>query len=157
MGRVISVGNEAFQGGNFTPIPTGTKLRMSVFDIQETVGKSSGKPQFVFTAKVTEDGEYKGREIRYNYITLDGAAKNAWALVAFAEAVGWPTDKNKGVEVPDNLNDVLGTEFVGKVGISTDQNDPEKKYNRVTGYSKIGKGGATPPQPKQEAVNWGEV
>jgi hypothetical protein len=157
VGRVISVGNEAFQGGTFTPIPTGTKLRMSVFDIQETVGKTSGKPQFVFTAKVTEEGEYKGREIRYNYITLDGTAKNAWALVAFAEAVGWPTDPKKGVEVPDSLNDVLGTEFIGKVGISTDQNDPEKKYNRVTGYTKVGGAAAKKATQPTEAVNWGEV
>jgi hypothetical protein len=158
MARVIKVGEDAYGNGEFAPIPVGTKLKVAVYDIEESVtgpnSQKPGTPQFMFTAKVTDDFQWvdpekgpqnaKGREIRYNYITLDPDAKGAWALVAFANAVGWPT--KDGVELPDNLKDVLGTEFVAKIGQTQSQKtDPNtgKPYmnNRVTGYAKIKSGG----------------
>lgn len=170
-GRVITVGEESFgNNGSFAPIPNNTKLKVSVYDIEEGVSgpnsKKPGAPQFVFNAKVTEDYSWvdpekgpqnaKGRELRYNYIPLDAGAGNAWALVAFAEAVGWPVDaSNKSVTVPENLREVLGTEFVAKIGQTQSQKiDPEtgQPYvnNRVTGYAKVkaGGGGITEPAVK---------
>lgn len=160
--RIIQVGDDAYGNGTFGPIPVGTKLRVSVFDIEETVtgpnAKNPGSPQFVFTAKVLDDFPFtyvdpdsgeeseqnaKGREIRYNYITLDPKAAGAWALVAFAEAVGWKTEKGKGVSVPVNLKEVQGTEFLAKIGQNKGQDG--KMYNRVTGYAKVNPG--TPVTP----------
>lgn len=162
MGRVVQVGEEAFGSTDFEPIPAGTKLQVSVFDIEETTvqnGENVGKPQFVWTAKVTEEGEYKGREIRYNYVPLFAGAKNEWVLVSFAEAVGWKTSKESGVEVPDNLRDVLGTELVAKFGVTTSQKinpDTGKPYlnNRVNGTAKIKEGKGT---PKAEKKGWGDL
>lgn len=169
MVRVIRVGDDAVSSGDFEPIPVGTKLKVALFDIEETTvksGENAGKPQFVFTAKVTEDGQYKGREIRYNYITLDPSAKGAWALAAFAEAVGWKVTKNDGgegwnVELPDNLSDALGTEFTAKIGQTNSQKvnpNTGKPYvnNRVTGYAKLKAGGSTPAAPSAEQT-WGSV
>lgn len=171
MARIIGVGDEAFSGGEFAPIPAGTKLRVSVFDVKETVtgenSKTPGQPQFVFTAKVQDEFEWvdpergpqraKGREIRYNYIPLFKGAGNAWALVSFAEAVGWKTDSKTGnVEVPDNLSDVLGVEFIAKIGAQAGQDG--KVYNRVTGYAKLGgktSGSATAEAPAKKS--WGDV
>jgi len=162
MGRVIQVNPDAFGDGEFEPIPTGTKIKVAVFDIEEGVtgpnSQKPGTPQFVFTAKVTEDGPYKGREIRYNYITLDPNAKGAWALVAFAEAVGWRTSKDKGVELPDDLRDVLGTEFVARIGqVNSQKVNPTtgQPYvnNRVTGYQKLK---ASDSKPKEQ-VGWDEL
>lgn len=167
MVRSIRVGGDAVGNSDFTPIPVGTKLKVAVFDIEETVtGPNSakpGSPQFVFTAKVTEDGEYKGREIRYNYITLDPSANGAWALAAFSDAVGWPVVKDGDewdIQIPDNLSDVLGTEFIAKIGQTNSQKvDPNtgKPYvnNRVTGYAKIKAGGA-PSKPTAEQT-WDAV
>lgn len=163
MVRNIQVNPDAFGNGEFAAIPVGTKVAVSVFDIKEGVSgpnsKNPGAPQFEFTAKVTGDFEWddvekghqsaKGREIRYNYIPLDPNAGNSWALVAFAEAVGWPTDKEAGVSVPDDLRDVLGVEFTAKIGQSTGQNG--SIYNRVVGYQKLGKGGST---PTAETKDW---
>lgn len=159
MARVIKVGESAFSS-DFTPIPVGTKLKVSVFDITEGVtgpnSQNPGSPQFVFTAKVTEEGEFAGREIRYNYISLDPNAKGAWALVAFAEAVGWPTEKGQGVSVPDDLTEVLGTEFIAKIGQTTGQDG--NIYNRVTGYAPLRKGGGgTPPPAEKAAKSWTEL
>lgn len=175
--RVITVGDEALgNSGSFAPIPTGTKLRVAVYDIEESVsGPNSKKPgsaQFVFNAKVTEDYTWvdpekgpqnaKGRELRYNYIPLDPGAGNAWALVAFAEAVGWKVDPTaKSVSVPGNLREVLGTEFIAKIGQTQSQKtDPAtgEPYvnNRVTGYAKVksgGGGGITEPATK----NWSDL
>jgi len=171
MSRVIAVGDDAYGTGKFYPIPVGAKVRVSVFDIEEGVtGPNSakpGSPQFVFTAKVVEDYEFsgvdedtyeeftanaKGREIRYNYISLDPDAKGAWALAAFAEAVGWPSEKGKGVEVPDNVKEVLGTEFIAKIGQNKGQDG--NIYNRVTGYAKAKLGGGQPPAEKK---GWGDL
>lgn len=161
MVRSIGVDDKALEGsGDFTPIPEGTKVRVSIFDIEETTvkrGDNAGKPQFVYTAKVVEDGEFKGREIRYNYVPLFAGAKNGWTLTAFAEAVGWKVDKEtKTVEVPDNLKEVLGTEVIAKIGTTeSDKVNPDtgKPYinNRVTGVRKIkagGGGGITEPSTK---------
>ena len=170
--RVIQVGDDAYGSGVFHPIPIGARLRVSVFDIEETVtgpnSKKPGSPQFVFTAKVVEDYEFsgvdpdtgvsytenaKGREIRYNYISLDPAAAGAWALVAFAEAVGWKTAKGEGVTVPENLKTVLGTEFIAKIGQSNGQDG--NVYNRVTGYQKAKVGGGGVPETKPKG--WGDL
>lgn len=162
MVRSIGVDDKALEGtGDFQPIPNGAKLRVSVFEIEETVinkeGENKGKPQFVYTVKVTEDGEFKGREVKYNYVPLFAGAKNGWVLTAFAEAVGWKVDKDtKTVEVPDNLTDVLGTEFIAKFSQreSTKLNPATNKpyiNNQVSGTRKIraGGGGITEPaEPK---------
>ncbi len=163
MSRVIRVNDDAFseQTGDWEPIPVGTKLKSTVFDIKESVtgpnAKNPGAPQFMFTAKVTEDGPYKGREVAYNYIPLDPEAGNAWALTAFAEAVGWPSEKGVGVTVPDDLTEVLGTEFVAKFGQQASQKINEatgKPYinNRVTGYQHISKAVSKPVAG--EKVGW---
>lgn len=159
MVRSIAVDEKALSGGDFEPIPDGTRLRVSVFDIKEGVtgpnSKNPGKPQAEFTVKVTEDGPYKGREIRYNYLPLFAGAGNAWFLTAFAEAVGWNINKDdKTVDVPDDLTDVLGTEFIARVGtqesnkINPNTNKPYVN-NRVTGARKIKQGGGiTEPAEK---------
>ncbi len=148
MARVISVGD--VQSGEFEPIPAGVKLKVSVYDIQETTVKATGKPQFVWTAKVTEEGPYLGREVRYNYVPLDPAATNLWVLAAFADAVGWNGDKGE-VAVPDDLKDVLGTELLASFRISADQQDPEKKYNRVARTYKLSS------KPKAKTASWSDV
>lgn len=160
---IIQVGNEkAFGNGAFEPIPTGTRLKVSVFDIEQTTvqnGDNKGKPQMVVTFKVTEDGEYKGRELRYNNIPLYGDGKNAFVLVTFAEAVGWKVSKEEGIDVPDNLNSVLGTELTVKVGqrASTKVN-PEtgQPYinNTAGGYAKLKAGDEKPEAAKK---TWGSV
>jgi hypothetical protein len=140
MARVIQVDPDAFQSTE--AIPVGTKLKVSVYEIDEGVsGPNSKKPgskQFVYTAKVTEEGPYKGREIRYNYVSMEGG----WMLASFADAVGWPVDpKASTVTIPDHLNEVLGSEFVAKIGQQTDNNNIVR--NRVTGIQKIKAGGGT--------------
>jgi len=154
---MIQVGDKAFGNGEFQPIPTGTKLRMAVFDIEVTEvrsGDNAGKDQAVVTFKVTEEGEYKGREIRYNNIPLYGDGKNAWVLVTFAEAVGWVAEKGKGVDVPDNIKSVLGTELIGKIGQRTSPTNGNV-YNTVGNYAKIKEGEAETPKPA--AKTWGSV
>jgi hypothetical protein len=159
MVRSIGVDDKALEGGNFEPIPDGTKLRVSLFEIEETTvqnGDNKGKPQAMYTVKVTEDGPYKGREVKYNYFPLFAGAKNGWVLTSFAEAVGWKVDKDtKVVEVPDNLADALGTEFIAKFGTTKSTKvNPEtgQPYinNRVTGTRKIkaGAGAITEPAEK---------
>lgn len=132
MARVVNVGAEATQRGEFKLIPTGTKLKVAVYEIEETVtgpnSKIPGLPQFMYTAKVTEEGEFKGRELRYNYVPLHGEGKDGWKLATFAEAVGWPVGEDGAIEVPDNLNDVLGTEFIARIGQSK-----SNKINEATG------------------------
>lgn len=160
MARSIAVDDKAIESnGAFTPIPDKAKLRVSVYDITETVvkkdGPNKGKAQAEFTVKVTEEGEFKGREIKYNYLPLYAGAGNAWFLVAFAEAVGWPIDKDtKSVEVPDDLRDVLGTEFIATIQqVPSQKLNPEtgQPYinNRVNGARKIKAGGGiTDPADK---------
>lgn len=160
---VVQVGK--VESSTFTPIPVGTKLKVSVFDISRVPvknGPNAGKDQLDVTVKVTEEGEYFGREIRYNKLPLY-AGKGAWALTAFAEAVGWETSKDAEghtlVDVPDNLQEVLGTEFIGKIGQNTsNKENPEtgQKYinNQLSGYAKLGTGGAKPAAAKP---TWGSV
>ncbi len=162
MVRSIGVDDKALEGtGDYQPIPEGTKLKVSIFEIKEGVtgpnSKNPGKPQFEYTAKVTEDGEFKGRELRYNYVPLFAGATNGWVLTAFAEAVGWKIDKDtKTVEVPDDLTEVLGTEVIAKIGQRESQKinpNTNKPYinNTVTGVRKIrsGGGGITEPSEKK--------
>ncbi|TXH08889.1 MAG: hypothetical protein E6R03_17495 [Hyphomicrobiaceae bacterium] len=162
MVRSIAVDDKALEGsGDYQPIPDGTRLRVSLYDIEETVvanGENKGKPQAMYTVKVTEDGEFKGREVRYNYVPLYAGAKNGWVLTAFAEAMGWPIDKeSKIVSIPDNLRDALGTQFIAKFGTTESTKvNPEtgKPYvnNRVTGTRRIkGAGGITDPAAQQKA------
>lgn len=160
---VVQVGK--VESANYEPIPTGTKLEVSVFDIskvQVKTGENAGKDQLDVTVKVTEEGQYFGREIRYNKLPLY-AGKSAWALTAFAEAVGWPTSKDEQghtlIDMPDNLQDVLGTKFIAKIGqTASNKNNPEtgEPYinNRLTGYGKLGSGGAKPAAAKP---TWGSV
>lgn len=163
MARTIQVGEKAFGNGEFQPIPVGTKLRMAVFDIDETVvnsGDNKGKPQAVVTFKVTEDGEYKGRELRYNNVPLYGDGNNAWVLVSFAQAVGWKAERGEDLEIPDNLSTVLGTEIVGTVGqrASTKENPATGQpyiNNTVTRYAKLKPGEQEVDKPK--AKTWGSV
>lgn len=137
MARTIQVNSKAFEGtGDFQPIPAGKRLRAAIYDIEETVtgpnSKTPGLPQFIYTAKITEEGEYSGREIRYNYVPLSADARNLWVLVRFAQAVGWDASEEEGVTLPDDLSDVLGTEVIIKV-------DQEKssKLNPETGQPYI--------------------
>lgn len=166
MVRVITVDEKALESsGSYEPIPDGTKLRVTLFDIEETVvanGDNKGKPQAMYTAKVVEDGEFKGREIKYNYVPLFAGAKNGWVLTAFAEAMGWKIDKEtKSVSVPDNLQDALGTEFIAKFGTTESQKtNPEtgKPYinNRVTGVRRI-KGATGITDPAVQEKSWKDL
>lgn len=149
MARTVVVDEKALEQGDYTPIPDNTKLRVVIYDIDETTVKSgdnAGKPQAMYTVKVVEDGPYKGREIQYNYVPLF-SGKNAWVLTAFAEAVGWKVDREaKSVEIPDNLKDVLGTEVIAsfRTEESTKVNpNTDKPYinNRVKAVRKIRAGG----------------
>lgn len=164
MARTIAVGDKALAGsGDYEPIPDGAKLRVALFDIDEVEvrnGPNAGKPQAEFTVKVVEDGPYKGREIRYNYFPLYAGAGNEWFLVAIAEALGWPVDKDsKAVSVPDNLKDALGTEFIARIRQEeSNKVNPAtgKPYvnNRVNGARKIkagGGGGITDPAPAKQS------
>jgi len=159
MARSVIVGDKALEGqGEYEPIPNGAKLRVSVYDITETKiknGPNAGQPQAEFTVKVTEEGQFKGRELKYNYLPLFGDANNAWFLVAFAEAVGWDIDKDtKAVSIPDDLREVLGTEFIAKIQqVESQKINPAtgKPYinNRVNGARKIKSGGGiTDPAEK---------
>ena len=145
MARVIAVGQAAVeQAGDFEPIPSGTRLKVSVYDITEGVAgpnsKNPGSPQFNWTAKVTEEGKYQGREIRYTYVPLDPNVGHAWNLAQFAKAVGWKIDDNGGVHVPDNLNEVLGTEVLAKIS-QTAKDDQGRIFNRVDRVFPLPKGG----------------
>lgn len=169
----VKVNEKAFETNEFHPIPVGSKVKVSVFDIKEGVtgpnSKSPGMKQFVYTAKITEDFEFpwsddqgnsgtqnaKGREIRFNYIPLDPNAGNAWALVAFAEAVGWAASKEQGVDVPDDLTDVLGTEFIATIRQSKGQDG--KTYNQIGSTAKIGKGGTKAKEDKAKVKDWNEL
>ncbi len=167
MVRNIAVNPEAFQGqGEYAPIPPGSKVRAVIFSIKEGVSgpnsKNPGKPQAEYSVKVSEDFKFttedgreinaRGREIKYNYFPLDGTVAHAWQLTAFADAVGWKADPTRGVEVPDNLQDVLGTEVLVQVQVDVDRNDPTKKYNKVSRIAKV-KGASTPAQAEQKSWN----
>src|SRR6478736_5387082 len=135
MARVINVGAEAANKGEFKLIPTGTKVRVTLYEVEETVtGPNAkvgpGKDQLVYTAKVVEEGEFKGRELRYNYVPLHGLGNDGFKLVQFAEALGFPVDKEGNVEIPDagGFNEYLGTEFIARVGQQKSQ-----KINEATG------------------------
>jgi hypothetical protein len=152
----IKVGKEAF--GN-SLIPVGLKLRMSVFDFevgQVGSGPHQGEDRLQVTAKVTEDGEYKGKEIRYNNIPLYSDSKTDWVLAAFADAMGWKVDKDNGeIDLPDSFQSILGTEFVGKVGQRTNAQNGNV-YNQVNGYAPLGKGGGG-GQPAPKKASWDQV
>lgn len=135
MARVVNVGAEAVKGGDFKLIPTGTKIKVALYEVEETVtGPNAkvgpGKPQLVYTAKVTEEGEFKGRELRYNYVPLHGEGNDGWKLATFADAIGLPVSEEGEIELPDEGEFVkyLGTEFVARVGQSKSQ-----KINDATG------------------------
>jgi hypothetical protein len=154
MGRVINVGDEAYgKGGDFKPIPMGTKVQATVFAIDEVPVKSgpnAGKSQLDLTFKV-QGGEFNGREIRYQKVPLyDGPG--AWKLVTFAEAVGWP---HKPVSLPDNLQSVLGTVLTIKVN----EKAPDSQgriFNEVGGYAKA-TGEAGSVNTDAAAPSWGAL
>lgn len=133
MVRAINVGEAAYKGGDFKPIPHGTKVLATVFAIEEVEVKSgdnAGKSQLDITFKV-QGGEYNGREIRYQKVPLyDGPG--AWKLVTFAESVGWPTKPQ--IVIPDNVASVLGTALMIKVNEKAP--DAQKRiFNEVGGYA----------------------
>jgi Protein of unknown function (DUF669). len=156
MSRVINVGQEAYKGGDYTPIPTGTQLIATVYAIEEVPVKSGpnqGKPQLDVTFKV-QGGQYNGREIRYQKIPLyDGPA--AWKLVTFADAVGW--DTKPAVQLPDNLQSVLGTSLMIKVR-EDEPNAKKQVFNSVTGYAKANGSAATAAAASPTATpSWGSL
>lgn len=169
MGRVINVGSDNRGGGEFAPIPHGTKLQATVFAIEEVAVKSgdnAGKPQLVLTFKVQEDFEWtdakgikqnaRGREIRYQNIPLYDSP-GAWKLVTFADAVGWGRDADGNPNVPDtaDIASVLGTSLTIKVNEKAP--DAQKRvFNEVGGYASAADGvAATNGQSAPEAPSWG--
>jgi hypothetical protein len=156
MGRVINVGEEAYKGGSFEPIPVGEKVVATVYAIEEVQvksGNNAGKPQLDVTFKI-QGGQYNGREIRFQKIPLyDGPA--AWKLVTFAESVGWPTKPS--VTLPDNLQSVLGTPLVVKVGQQEDAN--KRIWNTVTGFAKLDDSSQVgePVASQDAAPSWGAL
>lgn len=162
MVRVINVGAENVGKSEFKLIPTGTKLRVSVYEIEEgKTGPNSkypGEAQLTYTAKVTEDGEFKGRELRYNRVPLHGKGNDAWKLATFADAVGWDVDDEGNVSIPDNVTDVLGTEFLARIGQEKSQKINEatgEPYvnNKVTGTLPLSKA-RTQEKPVEKQVSW---
>ena len=158
MGRVINVGSEAYKGGDIKPIPHGTKVQATVYAIEEVAVKSgdnAGKPQLDVTFKVQAPGEsYNGREIRFQKIPLyDSPA--AWKLVTFAEAVGWKAENGKGVTIPDNLQEVLGTQLTIKVNEDA-PNQKKQVFNSVGGYAKADTTGGSVPAATA-APSWGAL
>lgn len=164
MARVINVGKEAVTANEFELIPTGTKIQVSIFEIDETVtgpnSKHPGEPQFVYTAKVVEEGQFKGRQIKFNYVPLHNKGKDAFKLATFADAVGWAVDKETGaIEVPDNLNDVLGTQITARIGQQASQKiNPatDKPYvnNTIASVAPAKSATGAPAAPAQ-TVSWG--
>lgn len=162
---MIQVGDKAFGNGAFEPIPTGTRLKVSVFEFEQTTvqnGDNKGKPQLVVTFKVTEEGAYKGRELRYNNIPLYGDGKNAFVLVTFAEAVGWKTEKGSGVDVPDDFSSLLGTELSVKVGqrasTKTNPETGQPYINNTAGnYAKLKAGAPVENDAAKPKMTWGNV
>lgn len=159
MARVINVGDDAYgKNGDYKPIPTGTKALATVFAIEEVEVKSgpnAGKPQLDLTFKI-QGGEFNGREIRYQKIPLyDGPG--AWKLTTFAEAVGWKAGKGQGVEIPDNLQEVLGKPLTIKINEKAP--DAQKRvFNEVGGYApasaaEAAQGGAS----DTAAPSWGAL
>lgn len=133
MVRSVSVGDGAYGGGEFQNIPEGTRLKLSVYAVEESTvqseGENKGKSQLIFTFKV-QDGQYAGREIRYQRIPLyDGTT--AWRLVTFAKAIGLETKPT--VQLPDNNNELLGKTFIGQIGIGR-PNSQGKQYNEVSRF-----------------------
>lgn len=156
MGRVINVGDEN-RGGSFDPIPVGEKVTATVYAIEEVAVKSgdnAGKPQLDVTFKV-QGGEYNGREIRYQKIPLyDGPG--AWKLVTFAEALGWTTKPN--VELPDNIQSVLGQSLIVKVGQQTEQGPQKRVFNTAAGFAKVGSGADPVASAATDAApSWGAL
>ena len=138
MARVVTV-NAKEIGGDYEPIPAGTRLKGIIYEVEEgkygPTAKNAGKSKMTYTVKVTDD-EYTGREIRYNQIPLEYIPQGMWNLTNFAKAVGWPAEKDESgeisVQIPDNLEDVLGTEVLitVKVEPSTKINpETQKPYN----------------------------
>lgn len=150
MARTVNVGVDALSSGSFAPAPAGTKVKATIFDIEETTvkgeGENQGKPQAVVTVKIVDDFRFdavidgktvpqnlKGREVRYNNVPFY-AGKGGWNLAAFAAAVGWDVDPEGNVIIPDEGDlgpNTLGREVVVQLGIRTAQNDPTKKYQTV--------------------------
>lgn len=164
MVRVINVGAENVNRGT-NLIPTGTKVRVSVYEIEEGKtgpnAKYPNEPQIVYTAKVTEEGPYKGWEIRYNRVPLHNKGNDAFKLATFADAVGWDVDDEGNVSVPDNVTDALGTEFIARIGQSKSQKiNPETNEpyvnNTVSGTLPLSK--ARPKdKPVEKPVSWDNV
>ena len=157
--RVVNVSPSANQNREFKPIPHGTKLRAAVFAIEEVPVKSgdnAGQPQLNITFKITEAGEFNGREIRYSYIPLyDGPG--AWKLTAFAEALGWKIEGGD-VELPDNFQTVLGSELIVKVNEKAP--DAQKRiFNEVGGYAPLSSqpGAAASTAGANAAPSWGAL
>lgn len=168
MARVVNVGAEGLSRGEFKLIPTGTKIKVALYEVEETVtGQNAkvgpGKPQIVYTAKVTEEGEFKGRELKYNYVPIHGLGADTWKLAAFAEAMGWAVSEDGAIEVPETheLSSYLGTEFVARVGQQTSQKiNPETGAPYVnntisgvmplSGYKPKTGGGGAPATPEKD-------
>lgn len=168
MARIIAVGEAAFENsGSFEAIPAGTRLKVSIYDVKEGVSgpnsKNPGSPQFEWTAKVTEEGKFKGREIRYNYVPLDPNVGHAWNLYAFAEAVDWPITEGangkRNIELPDDLRALLGTEVLAKIGTRTPDGQGRvfNSVDRVFPLPKGGGGGGGGITDPAEKPKWGDL
>lgn len=154
MGRVINVGEDAYKGGSFEPIPVGEKVTATVYSIEEVAVKSgdnAGKSQLDVTFKI-QGGEWNGREIRFQKIPLyDGNA--AWKLVTFAEALGWTTKPQ--VVLPDNLQSELGKSLVIKVGQQVDAQ--KRTWNTAAGFAKVGSGAEATISASDAVPAWGAL
>jgi hypothetical protein len=156
MSRVVQVGEAAYEGsGEFKLIPAGEKLPATVFNIEEVPvasGDNAGKPQLNITFKV-QGGEFNGREIRYQKIPLyDGAA--AWKLVTFAKALGLPSDKDKGISLPDNIQELVGKPLMIKLSIQKDNKGIDR--NQVSGFGPLDDSAvsaAAPSAPSWSSLN----
>jgi hypothetical protein len=156
MARVVQVGAAAYEGsGDFKLIPQGEKVLATVFTIEEVPvasGDNAGKPQLNIAFKV-QGGEFNGREIRFQKIPLyDGAA--AWKLVTFAKALGLDADEKKGINLPDNIQELLGRSLMIKVSIQKDNKGIDR--NQVSGFGPAegtADGLSAPSAPQWSSLN----
>lgn len=138
----------------FEPIPSGTELKMEVFEIKKTkIEKDDGKlpqdtPGYVVQIKVLNEGEesqYYNRRI-FDRFYLPGAGydqdkakKMRGRFVSFLLGVGYPQDEVMGGAFKFDEDDAQGREFIGRVGVNPAKGDYEAS-NKIVAYKTLAEG-----------------
>jgi hypothetical protein len=109
--------------GSFAPLPEGN-YEATVFQVEQKVGKDSGKPYLNWQFKI-QGGEFDGRRAFYMTSLSPGAL---WKLKQVLKNLGY-TDEQLGGEFELDLSDLPGLECV--VVITHEQYQGETR-DRVT-------------------------